>query len=195
MLKKNCVKVKIIQIANSCEYESKLQEFEHTWSDYISIELLKLHHKLSNKYHKILNIHYRNLNIHYKIIEYTSQFRLMNILYTILNIHAQCKVLNINNKILNMHSKMLNIQQNLFRNCYGIITRNWLCTSTIHLDTSMMSYQSTTIIFTIMSTWFMYIVKLIRYQVWCTRCAFRLIKSLQWYSGRKSWKSKKLWKL
>jgi hypothetical protein len=34
-------------------------------------------------------------------------------------------------------------------------------------------------------------VKLIRYQFWCTRCAFRLIKSLQMYSGRKSWKSKK----
>jgi hypothetical protein len=28
------------------------------------------------------------------------------------------------------------------------------------------------------------IVKLIRYQFWCTRCACRLIKSLQWYSGR-----------
>jgi hypothetical protein len=27
-------------------------------------------------------------------------------------------------------------------------------------------------------------VKLIRYQFWCTRCTFRLIKSLQWYSGR-----------
>jgi hypothetical protein len=25
--------------------------------------------------------------------------------------------------------------------------------------------------------------------IWCTRCAFRLIMSLQWYSGRKSWKS------
>jgi hypothetical protein len=34
-------------------------------------------------------------------------------------------------------------------------------------------------------------VKLIRYQFWCTRCAFRLIKSLQWCSSRKSWKSKK----
>jgi hypothetical protein len=34
-------------------------------------------------------------------------------------------------------------------------------------------------------------VKPIRYQFWCTRCAFRLIKSLQWYSGRKSWKSEK----
>jgi hypothetical protein len=32
-------------------------------------------------------------------------------------------------------------------------------------------------------------VKLIRYQFWCTRCAFPLSKSLQWYSGRKSWKS------
>jgi hypothetical protein len=33
-------------------------------------------------------------------------------------------------------------------------------------------------------------------QLWCTRCAFRLLKSLQWYSGRKSWQSeKKLWKL
>jgi hypothetical protein len=40
-------------------------------------------------------------------------------------------------------------------------------------------------------------VKLIRYQFWCTRCAFRLLKSLQWYSGRKGWKSKKgkVWKL
>jgi hypothetical protein len=39
-------------------------------------------------------------------------------------------------------------------------------------------------------------VKLIRYQFWCTRCAFRLIKSLQRYSGQKCWKSeqKKLWK-
>jgi hypothetical protein len=36
-------------------------------------------------------------------------------------------------------------------------------------------------------------VKLIRYQFWCTRCAFRLIKSLQWCSGRKSWKSPKMW--
>jgi hypothetical protein len=34
-------------------------------------------------------------------------------------------------------------------------------------------------------------VKLIQYQFWCTRCAFRLLKSLQWYSGRKSWKSEK----
>jgi hypothetical protein len=34
-------------------------------------------------------------------------------------------------------------------------------------------------------------VKLIRYQFWCTRCAFRLMKSRQWYSGRKSWKSQK----
>jgi hypothetical protein len=34
-------------------------------------------------------------------------------------------------------------------------------------------------------------IKLIRYQFWCTRCAFRLIKSRQWYSGRKSWKSQK----
>jgi hypothetical protein len=34
-------------------------------------------------------------------------------------------------------------------------------------------------------------VKLIRYQFWCTRCAFRLLKSLQWYWGRKSWKSGK----
>jgi hypothetical protein len=33
-------------------------------------------------------------------------------------------------------------------------------------------------------------VKLIRYQFWCTRCAFRLIKSPQWCSGRKSWKSR-----
>jgi hypothetical protein len=33
-------------------------------------------------------------------------------------------------------------------------------------------------------------VKLIRYQFWCTRCAFRLIKSRQWYSGRKSWNPK-----
>jgi hypothetical protein len=43
----------------------------------------------------------------------------------------------------------------------------------------------------------LFCVKLIRYQFWCTRCAFRLIKSLQWYSGRKSWKSEKtkLWKL
>jgi hypothetical protein len=40
-------------------------------------------------------------------------------------------------------------------------------------------------------------VKLIRYQFCCTRCAFRLLKSLQWYSGRKGWKSgkKKLWKV
>ena len=34
-------------------------------------------------------------------------------------------------------------------------------------------------------------VKLIRYQFWCTRCAFRLMKSCQWYLNRKSWKSKK----
>jgi hypothetical protein len=34
-------------------------------------------------------------------------------------------------------------------------------------------------------------VKLTWYQFWCTRCAFRLIKSLQWCSVRKSWKSKK----
>jgi hypothetical protein len=32
-------------------------------------------------------------------------------------------------------------------------------------------------------------VKLIRYQFWRTRCAFRILKSLQWYSGQKSWKS------
>jgi hypothetical protein len=35
-------------------------------------------------------------------------------------------------------------------------------------------------------------VKLIRYQFWCTRCALRLMKSLQWCSGRKSWKSDKI---
>jgi hypothetical protein len=35
-------------------------------------------------------------------------------------------------------------------------------------------------------------VKLIRYQFWCTSCAFRLIKSLQWYSGRNSWKSEQI---
>jgi hypothetical protein len=34
-------------------------------------------------------------------------------------------------------------------------------------------------------------VKLIRYQLWCTRCAFRLLKSFQLYWGRKSWKSEK----
>jgi hypothetical protein len=34
-------------------------------------------------------------------------------------------------------------------------------------------------------------VKLIRYQFWYTRCAFRLRKSFQWYLGRKSWKSEK----
>jgi hypothetical protein len=34
--------------------------------------------------------------------------------------------------------------------------------------------------------------KLIRYQFWCTRCAFRLLKSLQWCSGRKRWKSEKV---
>jgi hypothetical protein len=32
-------------------------------------------------------------------------------------------------------------------------------------------------------------VKLIGCQLWCTRCAFRLIKSPQWCSCRKSWKS------
>jgi hypothetical protein len=37
-------------------------------------------------------------------------------------------------------------------------------------------------------TSYMYVnVKLIRYQFWCIRCAFRLIKSRQWYSCRKSW--------
>jgi hypothetical protein len=42
----------------------------------------------------------------------------------------------------------------------------------------------------------MWTVKLICYQFWCTKYAFRLIKSLQWCSGRKSWKSeKKMWKL
>jgi hypothetical protein len=34
-------------------------------------------------------------------------------------------------------------------------------------------------------------VQLIRYQFWCTRCAFRLLKSLQGYSGQKSWNPKK----
>jgi hypothetical protein len=40
-------------------------------------------------------------------------------------------------------------------------------------------------------------VKLVRYQFWCTRCAFWLHKSLQWYSGRKKLeiRKKKLWKL
>jgi hypothetical protein len=33
----------------------------------------------------------------------------------------------------------------------------------------------------------LYDVKLI-YQFWCTRCAFRLVKSLQWCSGQKVWK-------
>jgi hypothetical protein len=30
-----------------------------------------------------------------------------------------------------------------------------------------------------------------RYKFWCTRCAFRLIRSLPWCSIRKSWKSEK----
>jgi hypothetical protein len=34
-------------------------------------------------------------------------------------------------------------------------------------------------------------VKLICYQFWCTRCAFRLLKSPQWCSGRKSSKFEK----
>jgi hypothetical protein len=34
-------------------------------------------------------------------------------------------------------------------------------------------------------------VKLIRYQFWCTRCAFRLLRSVQWSSGKTSWKSEK----
>jgi hypothetical protein len=40
-------------------------------------------------------------------------------------------------------------------------------------------------------------VKLIRYQFWCNRCAFQLLKSLQWCWGRRSWKSEKknMWKL
>jgi hypothetical protein len=42
-------------------------------------------------------------------------------------------------------------------------------------------------------TWKATNVKLIRYQFWRTRCAFRLIKSLQWYSGLKSWKSENNW--
>jgi hypothetical protein len=34
------------------------------------------------------------------------------------------------------------------------------------------------------------------YQFWCTRCTFQLIKSIQWYSSRKSRKSeRKLWNL
>jgi hypothetical protein len=32
---------------------------------------------------------------------------------------------------------------------------------------------------------------LIRYQFWCTRCAFGLLKSLRWCSGRKSLRSEK----
>jgi hypothetical protein len=32
-------------------------------------------------------------------------------------------------------------------------------------------------------------VKVIRHQCWCTRCAYRQIMSLQWFSGRKIWKS------
>jgi hypothetical protein len=38
-------------------------------------------------------------------------------------------------------------------------------------------------------------VKIIRYQFWCTRCAFRLIKSLQRCSDRKSSKSQKMWSM
>jgi hypothetical protein len=39
-------------------------------------------------------------------------------------------------------------------------------------------------------------VKLIRYQFWCTRCAFRLLKSLQWCSGWKQLEIRnKMWKL
>jgi hypothetical protein len=47
------------------------------------------------------------------------------------------------------------------------------------------------------STYFVncYGIKLISYQVSCTRYAFRLLNSLQWCSGRKSWKSEKRWKL
>jgi hypothetical protein len=37
-------------------------------------------------------------------------------------------------------------------------------------------------------------VKLIGYQFWCTICAFRLMKCLQWCSGWKRWKSENLWK-
>ena len=33
--------------------------------------------------------------------------------------------------------------------------------------------------------------KTVRYRFWCTRCAFRLMKSRQWYLDRKSWKSGK----
>jgi hypothetical protein len=33
-------------------------------------------------------------------------------------------------------------------------------------------------------------LKLIRYQFWCTRCVFRLIKSLLWCSGRKAIRKK-----
>jgi hypothetical protein len=44
--------------------------------------------------------------------------------------------------------------------------------------------------FTWWSNVFFWNVKLMRYQFWCTRCAFRLIKSCQWYSGRKSWNKK-----
>jgi hypothetical protein len=35
-------------------------------------------------------------------------------------------------------------------------------------------------------------VKQIRYQFWCTRCAFRLLKSRQWYLGRKKVGSPKI---
>jgi hypothetical protein len=35
-------------------------------------------------------------------------------------------------------------------------------------------------------------VKQIRYQFWCTRCAFRLLKSHQWYLGRKKVGSPKI---
>jgi hypothetical protein len=52
------------------------------------------------------------------------------------------------------------------------------------------------VLYSVLRDWFnLLYVKLMPYQFWCTRCAFRLLKSLQWCSYRKSWKSEKTKKL
>jgi hypothetical protein len=65
-----------------------------------------------------------------------------------------------------------------------------------HNSEFILNYVLLCFVLTIINYFICIHVKLIRYQFWCTRCAFRLLKCLQWCSGRKSWKSgKKKWKL
>jgi hypothetical protein len=77
--------------------------------------------------------------------------------------------------------------------CFSIIYifKN-LSTSDVDTDSFKFIVVRRTLIFTFHNRLMIFFnVKLMRYQFWCTRCAFRLIKSRHWYSGRTCWNPKK----